>query len=93
MIKSRASDERLRTETHEISGRVHYLKAGSISVRLSAVKIVARMHFRGITAACVSITGEIIVALPSIRRRGARKLRQTLLPMARRAFAPNVSSL
>ena len=29
-------------------------------MRLSAVKIIARVHFRGITAACVSITGEII---------------------------------
>jgi hypothetical protein len=34
------------------------------SERLSAVKILARLHFRGITAACVSITGEIIVARP-----------------------------
>jgi hypothetical protein len=73
--------------------RSYYFKAGSISVRLSAVKIVARVHFRGITAACVSITGEIIVAHPPIRRRGATKLRQTLLPMARRAFAPNLGSL
>jgi hypothetical protein len=47
-------------------------KAGSISLRRSALKIVARVHFRGITAACVSITGEIIVvAHPPIRRRGA----------------------
>jgi hypothetical protein len=29
--------------------------------KLSAVTIVARVHFRGITAACVSITGEIII--------------------------------
>jgi hypothetical protein len=57
-------------------------KAGSISLRLSAVKIVARVHFRGITAACVSITGEIIVAHPGMpthlgyeRRRHADPLR------------------
>src|SRR3984893_16394556 len=57
----------------------------SISLRLSAVKIVARVHFRGITAAGVSITGEIIVQHPRTRRRGAIKLRQTLSPMARRS--------
>jgi hypothetical protein len=38
------------------------LKAGSISVRQFAVEIVARAHFRGITTACVWITGEIIAA-------------------------------
>src|SRR5882757_4554691 len=42
-----------------------YLKARSISSRLSTVKIVALAHFRGITAACDSITDEISVAPPS----------------------------
>jgi hypothetical protein len=36
------------------------------SERLPTVKILARVHFRGITAACVSITGEIIVAHPRV---------------------------
>ena len=35
--------------------------------RLSAFGIIARAHFCGITAPCVSITGEIIVAHPPMR--------------------------
>jgi hypothetical protein len=33
------------------------------SDRVSAVTIIPRVHFRGITAACASITGEIITAV------------------------------
>jgi hypothetical protein len=58
------------------------LKAGSISVRLLAVKIIARAHFRGITAACVWITGEIIVA----HRRVVRVRKRCPAGMTRRVF-------
>jgi hypothetical protein len=45
------------------------------SERPSVSTILARVHFRGITAACVSITGEIITAHPSYPKERCNEVR------------------